>query len=99
MHIKRILLSMLTPILFGRTVSVRELPPEPIPRGTCTQGHSGYLGVEEPTGNRFALSDKELGEYIRSQIKKGYSVSLYPQESGRIFAIAKCESNGSTDLP
>jgi hypothetical protein len=79
------------------TVHVRELPPEPIPHGTCTQGHSGYLGVEESDRNRFTLSDNEVGEYVRSQIRQGYSLSLYPQVSGRIFAIAQCESDSANE--
>jgi len=93
MRIARIILLIVTPILLGQSASihVRELPPEPIPHGTCTQGHSGYLGVE--VSNRFRLSDEEIGEYVRRQLKEGYSLQLYPQESGRIFSIAACESS------
>lgn len=73
-------------------ISVRELPPGPIPRGGCTESRSGYLGIEESAKNRFQLSREEIGEYILSRTGQGYSLSLYPQENGRIFVIARCES-------
>jgi hypothetical protein len=75
------------------TVHVRELPPETIPRGTCIQGHSGYLGVEGQS--RSTLSERQVGEYILSQMRQGYSIALYPQPNGRIFSIATCETNGA----
>lgn len=77
-------------------IHVRELPPEPIPKGSCSQSHSGYLGVEEYDKNRFGLSKEEVGAYVISRISQGYSLSLYPQASGRIFAIAQCESTHAT---
>jgi hypothetical protein len=77
-------------------ISIRELPPEPIPRGVCTQSNSGYLGIEEYAKNRFELSNEQIGEYVVARIRQGYSLSLYPQASGRIFAIAQCGSAGTT---
>jgi hypothetical protein len=76
-------------------ISVHELPPETIPQGTCKQGHSGYLGVEGTKYNRFDLSEKEIGEYVVKKLSEGYSLSLYPQDSGRIFSIATCEATAS----
>jgi hypothetical protein len=98
MRIARIIVLITAPILFGQSASihVRELPPELIPHGTCTQGHSGYLGVEELERNRFTLSDNEIGEYVRLQMCQGYSLSLYPQASGRIFAVAQCEFDSAS---
>jgi hypothetical protein len=66
-------------------VTVRELPPEPIPKGSCKDGHSGYLGVEGTKSSRFDVSEQEIGEYVVTQIRQGYSLTLYPQASGRIF--------------
>jgi hypothetical protein len=93
MRIARIVLcaSGLALIVSAQRISVRELPPEAIPHGSCTQGHSGYLGVE--ASNRFKLSGEEIGKYVVEQLKEGYSLQLYPQESGRIFSIATCESS------
>ena len=81
------------------TIHVRELPPEPIPPGgNCTPSHSGYLGVEERISNRFALEPSEIGRYVLSRINQGYSLTLYPQASGRMFAMAQCEAaNTSVD--
>lgn len=74
------------------TVTVTELPPEAIPVGTCTESRSGYLGTEKNGRENTKLSDKQIGEYVRKRLNEGYSVSLYPQSSGRIFSIATCPS-------
>ncbi len=73
-------------------VSVREVPPEPFPAGTCTSQSTsaGYLGSH--TGSELDIPSKEIGEYVSQRLRQGYSVSIYPQASGRIFAIEKCES-------
>ena len=96
MRLWKIIVLIVTPILFGQssTIHVRELPPEEIPRGTCAAGHSGYLGVE--ASGRFTLTNEEIGGYVTQQIKEGYSLKLYPQTSGRIFAIATCEATASS---
>jgi hypothetical protein len=75
-------------------ISVRELPPEQIPRGTCTESFSGYLGIEGGGGeqSRFNPSEQEIGRYIAKRMRQGYSLWLYPQASGRIFSIARCEA-------
>jgi hypothetical protein len=93
MHVVRILLYAVGLVLMvsAQGISVRELPPEAIPHGSCTQGHSGYLGVE--VSSRFKLSGEEIGKYVLEQLKEGYSLQLYPQASGRIFSIATCESS------
>ena len=76
-----------------QNVSVRELPPEDIPVGTCTQSESGFLGVvEKDRTERTKLTDQEIGEYVRKSLAQGYSVALYPQTSGRIFTSATCHS-------
>ena len=74
-------------------ISVRELPPEPIPHGTCTKGHGGYLGIE--SSGRFKLTEEEIGAYVVQHLKEGYSLELYPQVSGRIFSIATCQSTAA----
>jgi hypothetical protein len=81
-------------------ISVREVPPEPFPTGSCTQSDSGsgYLRLEgNYTGRN--LSKEQIGGYVLSRLAQGYSVSLYPQVSGRIFAITTCESGGAKASP
>jgi hypothetical protein len=92
MRTARAIVLITAPILLGQSASIHvtELPPEPILHGTCTQGHSGYLGVE--SSGRFRLAKEEIGTYVMQQLKEGYSLQLYPQVSGRIFAMATCES-------
>jgi hypothetical protein len=73
------------------TISVSELPPEAIPVGTCGQSISGYLGiVGKDKKERTKLTDQEIGEYVQKKLTQGYSVSLYPQASGKIFAVETC---------
>jgi hypothetical protein len=75
-------------------ITVKEFPPEAIPAGTCTQSTSGYLGiVGKDKKERTKLTDQEIGEYVRKRLAEGYSVTLYPQASGKIFTIAICESS------
>jgi hypothetical protein len=74
-------------------VSIKELPPEAIPIGTCQEDLSGPLFVIKNGKEETHLTDKQLGEYVRVRLSQGYSVSLYPQVSGNIFAIATCESS------
>ncbi len=36
------------------------------------------------------LTDQEIGEYVRKRLAEGYSVTLYPQASGKMFTVATC---------
>jgi hypothetical protein len=74
------------------TIHVRELPPETIPAGTCKEDLSGYVGIPKNGKEENHLTDKQIGEYVRVRLSQGYSIALYPQVSGKMFAIAKCES-------
>jgi hypothetical protein len=73
------------------TISVKELPPEAIPSGTCTESTTGFLGVvEKDKSERTKLTAEEIGKYATKSLAEGYSVTLYPQASGRIFTVATC---------
>lgn len=75
------------------TVTIVELPPEAIPAGTCTESTSGFLGVvEKDKIERTKLTAEEIGKYVTKSLAEGYSVTLYPQASGRIFTKQTCES-------
>jgi hypothetical protein len=74
-------------------ITVKELPPEPIPVGVCTQDKSGYIGIAKNGKEDTHLTDKQLGEYVRVRLSQGYVVALYPQVSGKTFAIASCKSS------
>jgi hypothetical protein len=73
-------------------ISVKEVPPEAIPAGTCTEDLSGYLGIAKAGKDVTQLTDKQVGEYVRVRLSQGYSVALYPQASGKIYAISTCEA-------
>ncbi len=74
-------------------ITVRERPPEAIPRGTCKESHSGYVGIASKSGPDITkLTTQQLGEYVAKRLSEGYSITLYPQASGKTFAIATCES-------
>lgn len=73
------------------SVSVTELPPEAIPTGVCTKSTSGYLGiVGKDKKERTKLTDQEIGEYVRKGLVEGYSITLYPQISGKMFTVQTC---------
>lgn len=73
------------------TVSVTPLPPEPIPTGACTASTSGYLGiVEKDKSERTKLTAQEVGAYVQKTLAEGYSVTLYPQASGKMFTVQTC---------
>ena len=75
------------------TMSFRALPPEVIPVGTCTSSTASYLVIgkgDKPS--HFKLSDKQIGEYARIRMAQGYSVELYPQDSGKIYVVATCHA-------
>lgn len=76
------------------TIHVKEVPPEAIPAGTCTESTSGVLGVveKEQGKERTKLTPKEIGEYVSKRLSEGYSVVLYPQPNDKVFSIATCES-------
>jgi hypothetical protein len=74
-------------------VSVSELPPEPIPAGTCKQSYSGYLEI--PARKKVKetnFTSQEIGDYVNKRLSEGYSLSLYPQASGRLFVTETCPS-------
>jgi hypothetical protein len=75
------------------TIHVTELPPEPIPTGTCKESYSGYLEVtEHGKAKDKDLTSKQIGDYVKKRLSEGYSLLLYPQASGRFFVIETCQS-------
>jgi len=66
------------------TITVKELPPEAIPAGTCKESYSGYLEVQERGKvEDVNLTSQQIGDYVKKRLSAGYSLSLYPQASGR----------------
>jgi hypothetical protein len=75
------------------TVTVTELPPEPIPAGTCKNSYSGYLELSEHgKPKKINFTSQQIGDYVKKRLGEGYSLSLYPQASGRLFVIEDCET-------
>jgi len=75
------------------SISVRELPPEAIPAGTCTKSVSGHLEFKNGSKTQNTnVTAKQIGEYVADRLKAGYSLAMYPQVSGRVFVIETCES-------
>jgi len=73
-------------------ITVTEMPPEAIPPGTCKQSYSGYLEVPDrgKTKNK-EFTPQQIGDYVNKRLGEGYSLSLYPQVSGRLFIIETCQ--------
>lgn len=77
----------------SQKISVSELPPEPIPVGTCKESYSGYLEISEHGKVKDTnLSSQQIGDYVKKRLSEGYSLSLYLQASGRFFVIETCQS-------
>jgi hypothetical protein len=78
---------------FPQKISVEETPPEPIPTGTCKASYSGYLEITEHGEVKDTnLSSQQIGDYVKKRLGEGYSLSLYPQASGRFFVFETCQS-------
>lgn len=74
-------------------ISVAEVPPEQIPAGICRASYSGYLEVKEHRKVKDVnLTSQQIGDYVKKRLSEGYSLSLYPQASGRFFVIETCEA-------
>lgn len=74
-------------------ISVKLLPSENIPKGSCLSSTGGYLG--DKNGDDYMLVNADnlkIGEYVVTRLREGYSVEVYPQASGRIFVIAECHA-------
>lgn len=83
---------------FPTNITVRELPPEDFPKATCKDSRSGYLEITETDGHdRTALTNEEIGKYVKERIAEGMSVDIYPQLSGRMFVIATCHTNSHAE--
>jgi hypothetical protein len=73
-------------------ISIAEVPPEPIPAGSCKESYSGYLEISDhgkPKG--MDLTPQQIGSYVKKRLNEGYSLSMYPQASGRLFVIETCQ--------
>ena len=74
-------------------ISVTELTPEPIPAGTCKKSYSGYLEVpDHGKAKSTNFTSQQVGDYVKKRLSEGYSLSLYPQASGRLFIIENCQT-------
>ncbi len=79
------------------SISVRELTPEAIPSGNCTESLSGYLGINQGKKvKETSFTDQEIGDYVNKRLSQGYFVSIYPQLSGKVYVIATCQNNKKT---
>jgi hypothetical protein len=75
-----------------RNVSATELPPEPIPAGTCKESYSGYMEIKDHGKTKNTnLTSQQIGGYVKKRLDEGYSLALYPQASGRLFLIETCQ--------
>ena len=81
-------------------VSVAEFPPEPIPPGTCKESYSGYLEVQEHgKAKDLNLTSQQIGDYVKKRLSEGYSLSLYPQASGRFFMVRTVKLKNAKAVP
>jgi hypothetical protein len=97
MQIKLLLLASVLAfsMIQNPVVSIRRVPPETFPPCSGIQPIYGTLGIMKKDGEQFTnLTPEEVGDYVVRRLKQGYKVTLYPQISGKIFAIAECPTDG-----
>lgn len=67
--------------------------PEKIRAGRCTESRAGYAPTASGEQAHLATAtDQEIGAYILWRLRNGYSLELYPLQSGRIHVEATCHS-------
>ena len=71
-------------------VSMKMMPPDPIPHGSCNQDEFGYLDTGDGPNHWKPYGADELGEYLDDRAKKGFVVTVYPQPNGRLWVYAAC---------
>jgi len=74
--------------LHPRITDMKVVPSEPIPPGTCTSSRAGYLDSEKTHST--VLDDTEIGKYINSNLKQGYTITIYPRTKNGIFVYLDC---------
>jgi hypothetical protein len=57
--------------------TVVELPPEPIPTGTCKESYSGYLEVQEHRKAKdLNLTSQQVGDYVKKRCTRRLVVAF-----------------------
>jgi len=75
--------------------------PGPIRVGNCTESRAGYVPTEAgQQANLSTASEQEIGAYVLWRLRNGYSLALFPMQSGRIHAEATCyPAKGAKEAP
>lgn len=55
--------------------------------GNCTAATQGYLSM--PKG-RTKLTEAEIGKFVRSSLRNGYVITVYPETGNGIFVDLEC---------
>lgn len=71
-------------------ISITGVPSEPITPGTCTSSTFGYV---ELNGKRADFSDADFGSAIKSALRQGYVLTIYPPTKSGIFINQECHSS------
>ena len=61
---------------------------DPLAKPVCGSSTSGYVEKD----GRTKLTEAELGRFIRSSLRDGYTLTLYPESKNGIFADMRCPS-------
>jgi hypothetical protein len=71
-------------------ISIKLLPPAPVPAGTCKEDEYGYLDTSKGSNQWVPFTSVELGSYVADRVKQGFIVTVYPQPNGRLWVAATC---------
>lgn len=58
----------------------------PLSLATCKISYSGYLEMDGGT----KLTETEIGNFVNSNLREGYVLTIYPQSKSGIFVNMEC---------
>lgn len=74
--------------------SVTGVPSEPfIALGNCSASWSGYLVGKH---GKTKITQAEMGKFIQSSLREGYTLTIYPETKSGIFVNMECVAKAKT---
>lgn len=61
---------------------------QPLANGDCKASYSGYLEIKGDT----KPTETEIGNFIESNLRSGYVLTIYPRSKSGIFVNMECNS-------
>jgi hypothetical protein len=76
-------------------LSIKLLPPNAVPAGTCKEDEYGYLDTSKGDNKWVPYTPLQIGGYLADRAKQGFVVTVYPQPNGRLWVAATCHRDAN----